>query len=212
MVRHFGPTLVALAFANVLLGVTDAHASHSYFGCFNCHVPHNAGIEGDADASWGVPLWSTRQTSDGLPTFQLYTSPTFDALNTDIGQPDGASKLCLGCHDGSYSGFHNEGDHTAETFEGDDLVRSHPISFTYDTALADRHPNGSLRDPATADAGLGTGATIAQALLDAKGKMQCTSCHDVHDSAVSTHYELRWAYNKFNDGIERTMCRVCHDK
>ncbi len=197
-----------LAVAGLLIAASPALAAHSDHGCFNCHVPHNAGLEGDENASWGVPLWSTAQLEDAaIPTYTLYSSPLFDSLGTDIGQPDGASKLCLGCHDGTYSHMHTESrifDNAAE-----DLVRSHPISFTYDTALATAHPNGTLRDPATADAGLGNGQTIQAALLDGKGKMQCTSCHDVHTSGLGENL-LRWEWGYPTN--ENVMCRVCHDK
>ena len=151
-----------------------------------------------------MPLWSGDQTGDGLPTFSLYTSKTFDKLGTDIGQPDGASKLCLGCHDGSFSGINPEG---TKVFRPADLARSHPISFTYDSALAAKVPNSGLRDPATTTSGFG--GTIAQDLLDMRGKMQCTSCHDVHVSG-RTAYVLRWDIEV--SGGERTMCRTCHNK
>ena len=79
---------------------TGLQAAHSDHGCFNCHLPHNAAERHE----WGgVPLMSTVVTADGIPTYSLYSTPTFDALGTDISQPDGASKLCLGCHDGSYA-------------------------------------------------------------------------------------------------------------
>lgn len=205
---------VILALAALVLITSPAMATHSEHGCFNCHVPHYAGLEGDADASHSVPLWSTRKTEDGLPTYELYSSKGFDALATDIGQPDGATKLCLGCHDGSYSRVS-----AAHTFGTEDLKRTHPVSFTYDTALASRHPLGTLRDPAVADAGMGNGQTIAQALLDSKGKMQCTSCHDVHTSGFGD-FMLKWDMPLLADaegnvvGIdaEEDLCTICHDK
>src|SRR3954471_21539479 len=57
--------------------------------CIVCHAPHGT----DATA---VPLWNHAMTSQ---TFITYTGYKFDGLNS-ITQPDGASKLCLSCHDG----------------------------------------------------------------------------------------------------------------
>ena len=195
-------TVVSVAAATCWLA-GQAYGTHPSGSCFMCHVPHHAGDPNDP-AGYGVPLWTGDQTGDGLPTFVLYSSKTFDKLGTDISQPDGASKLCLGCHDGSYSGI---GRDSTKVFLPADLARSHPISFTYDSALAMKVADSSLRDPATAQSGFG--GTIAQDLLDVRGKMQCTSCHDVHVSG-RTPYVLRWDIAA--SGGERTMCCTCHKK
>ncbi len=152
-------------------------------------------------------VWNSRHTADGVPTFTLYSSPSFDALRTDIGQPDGPSKLCLGCHDGSYtgSGAFAGG---AGVFGINDLANSHPVSFTYDSGLARRAPRGSLRDPASTPSGLG--GTIASDLLDSNGKLQCTSCHDVHIRGGSGKL-LRYRYGG-NGGGGDALCRVCHNR
>ena len=184
-------------------------AAHSDRGCHNCHVPHHASQETDVDGSWGVPLWSNAQTSDGLPTFSIYTRKTFDALGTDIGQPDGASKLCLGCHDGSYSIVSTN----ADVNFGSDLTRSHPVSFTYDTALSNRTKIvGELRDPSVTLSNLG--GTIQQDLLDIKNKMQCVSCHDVHLSGKgATMLRYDWNFDSLlGPKNDQVMCRVCHNK
>ncbi|MHC4716598.1 MAG: cytochrome c3 family protein [Planctomycetota bacterium] len=196
--------LVAVSVATLTAGAVQA--AHSDHGCFNCHVPHKAGDPTDPTV-YGVPLWSTAQSADGLPTFNLYSSKTFDALGTDIGQPDGPTKLCLGCHDGTYHVFPDYMPDSEAIFDADALARSHPVSFTYDTDLANDAGPG-LRDPATALSGLPGGGTIEADLLDEKGKMQCTSCHDVHVTGL-TDYLLR--YDIDTDG-EEVMCRVCHDK
>jgi predicted CXXCH cytochrome family protein len=126
-------------------------------------------------------------------------------LGTDIAQPNGASKLCLGCHDGSYTAFTSGGANATYVFGVEDLKATHPISFTYDTALAAKTlHHGRVKDPATATSGLG--GTIAQDLLDAKSKVQCTSCHDVHTTGIGDKM-LRLPYGD-DDG---TLCMVCHD-
>ncbi len=188
--------IVTLAVVAVACWASDAFAAHSTYGCGNCHVPHWAGDPSDPDA-YGVPLWSNAQTADGIPTYELYSSKTFDALGTDIGQPDGPSKMCLGCHDGTYDHV----DDPRATFTGDALKRSHPISFTYDTALATLVGPG-LYDPATALSGLG--GTIQQDLLDEKDKLQCSSCHDVHNTGIGD-YLLKYS-------SITTLCKTCHNK
>ena len=195
--------LISLAVIGVVCWTGNLYAAHSDHGCKNCHVPHMAG-DPDDPTVYGVPLWSTAQTADGLPTFTLYSSMKFDALATDIGQPDGPSKLCLGCHDGSYAVFSYLPDSQA-IFDASSLARSHPISFTFDSDLA-LAVNG-LRDPATASSQLVGGGTIAHELLDGQGKMQCTSCHDVHTTGIG-EYLLRYDYEEDDE----VLCRVCHDK
>jgi hypothetical protein len=204
--------VLVTAVAALLVGfwVADvAEAGHSSSTCAKCHVPHRAGLTTDANASWGVPLWNISTykgknvTNDGEATFTLYSSDTFTPLATDISQPDGASKLCLGCHDGTYVSPTSRSAFSAA--EG--LRRSHPISFTYDTGLASRNPRHSLRDPASALSGLG--GTIQQDLLDSHGKMQCTSCHDVHAQGLEYMLRFEWDPAVLSDN---TFCRVCHNK
>jgi predicted CXXCH cytochrome family protein len=192
--------------AILALGASGVQAAgHATLGCSSCHLPHHAALPTDSAASWGVPLWNTANTSDGLPTFTLYSSDTFTPLATDISPPDGASKLCLGCHDGSYSGIKAT---SPRRFGMDDLAKSHPISFTYDSGLAGRNPRHSLRDPAVAMSGLG--GTIQQDLLDSHGKMQCISCHDVHTSGKGTDMlRFDWDPTVLSDNA---FCRVCHNK
>ncbi|NIA06636.1 MAG: cytochrome C [Actinobacteria bacterium] len=194
-------SMIAIAAALCLGGNaflnTTVYAAHSDFGCGDCHAPHRAGQANDAGA-YGVPLWNTANTADGLPAFQLYSSRTLDAR--DISQPDGPSRLCLGCHDGSYESSKMP---SQAIFEPGDLAKIHPISFTYDSSLAAR--DGTLNDPLTSASGFG--GTIDQDLLDEKHKLQCSSCHDVHSTGIGK-YQLRWQYSD-SDAV---MCSVCHNK
>ena len=198
-----GLTIVAALF----LGSGLAMAAHSDdLGCGNCHVAHKAVV---ADGStYGVPLWSPAySTTAALPTFTVYTSAAFDLLSTGITQPDGPSKLCLGCHDGAYTGVtaaHTIGDGKAMT-----LTESHPISFVYNTALSTSTKlkvPGELWDPSTKLSGLTPTGTIVTDMLDKNSKVQCTSCHDVHTTGKGV-YQLRVDYT---DG--KTLCQKCHNK
>lgn len=158
--------------------------------CVFCHTPHNA------KTGQTVPLWNRAAT---VATFTLYSSST---LNATMGQPAGISKACLSCHDGTVamdSFGNNTGTHlmTGSAKVGTDLSDDHPVSFTYDTALATA--DGSLVTPASAsfvDAG--------HAVPLFAGKMECASCHDVHNNTNAPF--LR----KSNSGS--ALCLTCHNK
>jgi len=147
---------------------------HSTRSCESCHVPHAA--VGDNSQ---VPLWNPAHDSDGdsLNLTGSYTAS--EATQATLGNPDGASKLCLACHDGSYSAVNTLHKFGAANTLGA-LSSSHPVSFVYDAALVAAEAAASngvaeLKDP----------STLAQDILDGQGKMQCTSCHDIHSTAFS---------------------------
>ena len=163
--------------------------------CAACHTPHNADTT-VADS----PLWNHEVTA---ATFTVYSNPRLDAV---VGQPDGVSKLCLSCHDGTVA-LDSFGGATGTNFltstdpgyVGIDLGNDHPISFTYDAALFSA--DGGLFDPATVPSGLG--GTINDDLLIG-GKLECSSCHDVHNAGFSS------LLVKSNTGSD--LCMTCHDK
>ena len=175
--------------------------------CIVCHTPHNADIT-VAEA----PLWNHETTATA--TFTLYNTGTFNGSGT-IGQPDGSSKLCLSCHDGitAVDAYGTVGGVPVTTGQnmttlipgsdagfGTDLTNDHPISFTYNTALATA--DGELYDPATQPA---LGGTIDTKMLFA-GQMECASCHDVHNKAVAGTKMLHI------DNAGSQLCLTCHNK
>ena len=182
--------------------------------CRTCHVPHDHGrtlaIQAGIETS-GL-LWN-HKLSDVVYT--LYASPTLDGA---MGQPTGTAKMCLGCHDGSVALGAMDSKHSAPTTPTTiqdvdagfrvpgtamtpSLQGTHPISVAYD----------SLADPglkATTNS-IGTSGTIAS-LLDG-GKVQCATCHDVHDSAgeaVAGTHLLRVS----NTATPSGLCLACHIK
>jgi predicted CXXCH cytochrome family protein len=161
--------------------------------CVVCHTPHFA----DTSVT-DAPLWNHEVTA---ASYSLYSSPTLDAAPS---QPDGSSKLCLGCHDGtvavdSFGGMPGTRFVFPASLIGTDLTDDHPISIIYDTALATA--DGELFDPQSAPSGLG--GTIDDDLLLA-GKIQCSSCHDVHGAG----------FDKFliKSNAASALCLTCHDK
>ncbi|VAX27987.1 Cytochrome c family protein [hydrothermal vent metagenome] len=195
---------------DVYPGIKNSH--HDFQGaaymnneiCILCHTPHNA-------IASAPPLWNHELST---ATYNLYSSPTIDAA---IGQPTAQSKLCLSCHDGTVA-IDNIGGNTGGTrfiypfgYIGTDLSSHHPISFTYNSALA--AADGQLADPSTEPSGLG--GTIDDDLLS-NGQMQCTSCHDVHISrntqGCSGCHFGKPSLSIWKPNTNSALCLTCHKK
>jgi predicted CXXCH cytochrome family protein len=176
-------------------GSAHDFSSRSWSGgqvCAVCHTPHNS-------QTAVVPLWNHGATS---ASFTLYSSPTFKG---SVGQPTGASRACLSCHDGTvaldaFGGRTGTTYLSGPTLLSNDLYNDHPISFTYDSALASSAPG--LRDPSAAASGLG--GTISNDLLF-NDRLECASCHDVHNSHNQPSLLV-----KSNAGS--ALCLTCHAK
>jgi len=195
----------AVAWAGTMAGSAHDFSAQGWSAgqiCVPCHTPHKSNIA-VADA----PLWNHALTT---ATFTLYTSPT---LNATMTQPGGGSKLCFSCHDGTVA-INSFGGTTGTTFIGagdkigPDLRSEHPIGFTYDTALAT--VDGSLKNPAVATVTIGSGAqtktgTITSTMLFG-GKMECASCHDVHNTFTNGGKLLKVA------SAGSAICIACHSK
>jgi len=179
--------------------------------CVVCHTPHNA-VDPTANALDYAPLWNHEVSSVGAYT--LYSSSALDHVP---GQPDGPSKLCLSCHDGSVAVDNYGGTTTGNVYVDDaifdgapgnsqgterdfgtSLDNDHPISFLYDPVAA----AGNEIYPSTALTPLG--GTIAEDLL-VDNKVQCSSCHDVHDVDGNPYLLV---IN--NTGSQ--LCLTCHAK
>ena len=159
--------------------------------CIFCHTPHNSRRD--------IPyLWNRQdQTVSYIP----YQSST---LYATVGQPTGASKLCLSCHDGTIAfGATLSGsqeiafqggirflpvDHAARL--GTDLSDDHPVSFRYDSDLA--RQNLELNDP----------ALLPPEIAVRDGRLQCTACHDPHDDTFGRFLVMPNQFSK--------LCTSCH--
>jgi cytochrome c peroxidase len=115
----------------------------------------------------------------------------FGGVNHDLAQGNGILTSMVGANDlGSVIG----------SGTGLDLTNTHPISFVYNSALAALDPG--VKDPNVATTSLG--GTIAQDLLDANGKVQCASCHEVHDQTI-------YRFGKISNAGS-ALCLTCHNK
>ena len=171
-----------------------------------------------------APLWN--RFIDTNQVFTVYSSPTMD---TTPGDPNTAvSMLCLGCHDGtsgtaivngitgstkhdlinapgpggipdttSYPNCRNchptmYGDPPAY-WSGTDLSDEHPIAMTYPTAAVDPAFN---TPPDLAD-----GWPLVPLYA---GKVECPTCHEVHDPAIVPFLRL--------SNSSSQLCITCHIK
>ncbi len=186
--------------------------------CAFCHTPHTANTDVVA------PLWN--RFVDLSASFTVYESETMDTVP---GQPTlTISGVCLGCHDGTVSMVtvngivgstqhdlvnapgpggtpdtsswpncrrcHGEmyGDPPAR-WQGTDLTDDHPISMTYPTPAEDP----AFQTPPDLVKGWNDVYLYA-------GKVECPSCHDVHDPT------MRPFLRKSNAGS--MLCLTCHIK
>ncbi|NOY60274.1 MAG: cytochrome C, partial [Calditrichaeota bacterium] len=79
----------------------------------------------------------------------------------------------------------------------------HPVSFTYDAALAST--DGGLYDPTSQTSGLG-GTIDADMLYSSK--LQCASCHDVHNN----HSNGTSGHLLVKSNASSALCLTCHNK
>lgn len=232
--------------------------------CVFCHTPHSA-----PNSTVVAPLWNRKlsavSTSGSTETYTPYNSSTIDAYDTGSA-PGGSSKLCLSCHDGTMAidtvGVLNgatevtipmnglgtnstmpvgAGKDTGFTRNlGTDLSNDHPISFTYNDAVATR--DGELRKPSDVSSIVGMRTSrnyggerptlpleappgTAPATDRQNGQMQCTTCHDPHlrDLNEGSNKSAKFLrLNRFQTTNQPSgtgftpaddiICLACHDK
>jgi hypothetical protein len=132
-------------------------------------------------------------------------------------QPDGASRLCLSCHDGTVAlgdlgprrrvvpmAGAQRLERGRRGYIGTDLSGSHPVSFV----VPDGDPGGV---DTSRDLGLKPLAVVqseGQVPLDSQGKMQCTTCHDPHSDR---NYRPGRVPHFWNRPTVDEVCLACHE-
>ncbi len=164
--------------------------------CVFCHAPHN---------------------------YQTYDSST---LRAAPGQPSGASKLCLSCHDGTIALGAVWNRKEEIPFVGDirlmpdgkgklgtDLSDDHPVSIEYQKSAQPRTEGirsagrfESSRKPGQklGPVELRPNSTLPSEIqIDPSGQIQCTSCHDPHEDINGSFLVLPLEGS--------TLCLACHE-
>lgn len=172
--------------------------------CIACHAPHNTDV-----STTDAPLWNHTLSNQ---SYTLYSSATMDATLT---QPGGLSKLCLSCHDGtvavdSFGGVTGSEVVPGNSNLGASLKDDHPIGFVYNTALSST--DGSLHDPSSKQVTIGSGSqtkagSIQQVLLF-NDRLECSSCHDVHNTFTTDGGAALVKVTQAGSNL----CLSCHDK
>jgi len=189
--------------------------------CRVCHVPHDHSQA--AQRYLNGLLWNHGVTT---ATYTMYNNAWSSSLTgAQSAQPDGTSKLCLSCHDGTvgidtfdkYAGGAIWFDGSATGYSTGykvpgfldganlDLRGTHPLSIAFPPGQT----GTQFTDPAAAT-WIG-GETVASTLD--QGKIQCSTCHDVHSQNIATgSHLLRQAQTVAQGGVASGLCLTCHIK
>ncbi len=173
-------------------GTGDIKTPGTNMVCIFCHTTHTRGNNNG-------PLWNREKSN---VEYIVYDSST---LYSTIDQPDGATKLCLSCHDGNIAmgqvikGPKKLSVNNSESGRipknrysnlGRNISDDHPVSFNANYAVSAKpellHPHAG--DPVG---------------YDSFGKIQCTSCHDPHEDALPK-FLVKTVLNG-------ELCKTCHD-
>ncbi len=173
--------------------------------CKFCHIPHNAVV---ARPLWGHALPQTTQ-------YRTAEARRGTGVAEPFPQPDGASRLCLSCHDGTVA----LGDVAGEPgpipmagsqrlqpgdtgYLGTDLSGGHPVSFV----VQDPVPLAPEQDMGVKP--LATIRSDPDVKLDKKGEMQCTTCHDPHSDR---YYQPGKTPHFWVKSTVKEVCLTCHE-
>ncbi len=179
--------------------------------CIFCHTPHNADPSG--------PLWN-HQLPSGV-TYLKYTSSTMVACCTaqsTAPDPNGATKLCLSCHDGTVAlgavlsqstpialagGKTNfvAGD---TGYIGTDLSHTHPLSFQITDQEVSQNNAVNASDLTLNP--VSSMKSDPDVHLDGQDRVQCTACHDPHSDANYASSGVHFYAKATRSG----PCAVCH--
>lgn len=236
-------------------------ASSSTEICVFCHTPH--GASATATPLWNRKVAGDGYTQSYV-LYDSSTLDA-KQVQGSLEQPGGSSKLCLSCHDGTVAvGNVNVFEGVSPTSNpqssstiatsggtympagagtdtgftrnlGVDLTNDHPISVSYNDALANR--DGELRTPSGNPSLVGVRSSTNKPKLKLENtgtpgtneaQIQCATCHDPHireteEATVGNQKFLR--LNRFQqqdppsssgfnaaDNSGDIICLACHDK
>lgn len=164
--------------------------------CIFCHASHQASAE--------TPLWNLR----GGGEVRVERSTGGPTGGEEI---DGASVLCMTCHEGSVALGSVRNRNEPIRFQGVDRLErptqsgplhgsgAHPVSRVMEARPRPQQNGTWLKDPSSAR---------VQARLDPEGEVQCTSCHDPH---ADIWYDAGVVPRFWLDPTVTETCERCHD-
>lgn len=189
--------------------------------CATCHIPHVGGRDSTGDDRTSQPLLWGRKMSTA--NYTMYSSPSLQG--TTDSQPTGSSRLCLSCHDGSVALdlYHRRTTSQSNVFvlpqsrvpgqpsgaAGTDFRADHPISITYEAGTG-QGQDPYLRATSSPFPGVVPGQRIADILEG--NKVQCSSCHDVHNVQVPADAPHLLRIRNDRPGSPSDLCNACHLK
>jgi predicted CXXCH cytochrome family protein len=176
--------------------------------CSWCHAPH-----GDMEQT-NPPLWSQKDSHAGFTVYSQGTEERTDQPDEETAEallysPGPSSMICLSCHDGSNAsnkyGFMSKiiGGASLESFSYSGYasvarLKDHPIGFKYQKS------ERSMVDLRTSSEQVTESFAVKDLLR--QGRMECVSCHDVHN--------FRNEGEKFlwTSDARSNFCFTCHRK
>lgn len=206
--------------------------------CIFCHTPHGGNTAG--------PRWNRSLPGASTYTQYNSVTLSSYLQGLSANRPvNNESLICLSCHDGTISVNHllNPSNDIGQPYTayvaamgfgdpydtpivnvgtqganlGTDLSDDHPISFSYDSVLADAvyqpggakdgqlRPVGSTSDSSSALGWQGEGVRF----FGSNHRVECSSCHDPH-----VDYNTNTAYRPFliRPNTGSALCLACHNK
>lgn len=206
-------------------GVGTVKATTETQICVFCHTPHNALSD--------APLWNRSMST---ASYQLFTSVTLLSPTSPTIQPDGDSRLCLSCHDGTIAvgsvvniggapstismqgvGGGGELQSSSPAFLGTDLSGHHPVSIELNSALVVDKNTQCIDGVVSWKVCIpGGGSPVKLATTDntypyggvppVQG-VQCTSCHDPHSDPDPPNTVFLRVGDRLNTD---QLCTSCH--
>lgn len=173
--------------------------------CVFCHTPHGATPQSTLWSRYSPDLMGSFPIRAGLSISDVGIIATtgYNAASSDY--PNGASKLCLSCHDGVTAiGTLTNGDMIDMTIPDlslraskINLAASHPVSFVYNSTVQ-TYLGASYIWPTTA-------------YLDGGSRVQCTTCHQPHQDTMATLFLPFWRGTGASAEVAYDdICNDCH--
>lgn len=202
------------------------HAPHNTYRladtiAVGANVAAGSGPQANSDYDY-LPLWN--HTLPAItPVFDTYDNGNGPEVGWKNAQsevlttaPGNVSLLCLSCHDGSIAvnSYGNTSQPATSRATGSAMISTsytigqgnylgnhHPIGFDYDAVQA---ADGEIR-AADGTVYVTDGRDIRQ-FLAGDAKMECSTCHSVHNTGNSGESFL------WRSDVASELCLTCHDK